>query len=133
MARALTLLLLAGGLVAPAGAAAQRTGFAFGRTGGSIRPFTVVITTDGIVRATGSAVAERTHLTRLELGNLNRMAAVGNFGTLPQMTNCSGTLPDIATTFIRVGPRTVRVRGTCVTEYRALWKALAHAVRLTNL
>ncbi|HET6945432.1 MAG TPA: hypothetical protein VFI01_08795 [Gaiellaceae bacterium] len=133
MARTLALVLAAAGVLVPTAAASQRTGFAFGRTGGNIRPFTVVITTEGRVRVSGPVAAGRMHLTRLQLGDLNRLAATGNFGTLPQMTNCSGTLPDVATTFIRVGPRTVRVHGDCVGEYRRLWKALAHAVRLMNV
>jgi hypothetical protein len=131
--RTLALVLAAAGVLVPTGVASQRTGFAFGRTGGNIRPFTVVITTDGRVRVNGPVEAGRTQLTRLQLGDLNRLAATGNFGALAQMTNCSGTLPDIATTFIRVGPRTVRVHGDCVVEYRRLWKALAHAVRLINI
>jgi hypothetical protein len=131
MIRALALVLAAAGVLVPTGAASQRTGFAFGRTGGNIRPFTVVITTEGRVQVSGPAEAGRSHLTRTQLGNLNRIAATGSFGALPGATNCTGALPDVATTFIRVGPRTVRVHGDCVRDYRILWKALAHAVRLT--
>ena len=133
MRRLLLLALVVAGLLAPAGAASQRTGFAFGRTGGNIRPFQVVITTDGHVRVSGAAATGRVQLTRLQLGDLNRIAATGSFGTLPGMTNCAGTLPDVATTFIRVGPRTVQVHGDCVAAYRRLWRALANAVRLTNV
>jgi hypothetical protein len=131
MIRAFALLLVAAGVLVPAGTASQRTGFAFGRAGGNIRPFTVVITTEGRVQVSGPAEAGRSHLTRTQLGNLNRIAATGSFGMLPGMTQCTGVLPDVATTFIRVGPRTVRVHGDCVSDYRVLWKALAHAVRLT--
>jgi hypothetical protein len=133
MLRALALALAVAAAVVPSGGATQRTGFAFGRTGGNIRPFTVVISTEGRVRVQGPVEAGRTQLTRTQLGTLNRLAATGNFGTLPQLTSCAGTLPDIATTFIRVGPRTVRVHGDCVREYRILWKALANAVRLMSI
>jgi|SRR5689334_16302510 hypothetical protein len=131
--RVLAPALAAAVVLAPAAGATQRTGFAFGRIGGNIRPFTVAIATDGRVRVNGAVQVNRIQLTRLQLGNLNRLAAIGNFGALPQMTNCTGTLPDVATTFIRVGPRTVRVHGDCVAEYRRLWTALTHAVRMTNV
>jgi hypothetical protein len=48
------------------------------------------------------------------------------------MTNCVGTLPDIATTFIRVGAKTVRVHGNCVPRFATLFTALSHAVKLNS-
>ena len=114
---------------APAGAAAQR-GFAFGRLGGNILPFTVSIGNDGSVKATGPVKVGRTHLTRLQVANLNRIAATNAFGSLPATTNCAGTLPDAAATFVRIGPRTVRVHGACVPRYRRIYDALAKAVKL---
>lgn len=129
--RRLLAVVLAAAAIAPAAGASGKTGFAFGRAGGSIRPFTVVITTDGAVRATGSAGVGRRRLTLLQLGTLNRLAATSDFGSLAPRTDCPGTLPDVALTFIRVGPRTVRVHGDCVASYRQLWNALARAVRLS--
>lgn len=126
LASAVAVLAVA---VPPAGAA-NDTGFAFGRSGGSIRPFWVVIRTDGAVHVSGPVEVRRTKLTRLQLGELNRLAALGRFGSLPPTTRCPRALPDVAATFIRVGPRTVRVHGTCVAEYQRLWRALARAVRL---
>jgi hypothetical protein len=131
MLRAAALLALGAAMLVPAAAASPRQGFAFGRSGGNIQPFRVVITTDGVVRVSGAAHVGRTKLTRLELGDLNRIAATGSFGSLPPSTNCPGTLPDIAATFIRVGPRTVHVHGNCVGSYGKLWKALVRAVRLS--
>ena len=131
MVRTLVLALLVVAVLVPAGSASQRTGFAFGRTGGNIRSFSVVIATDGRVRVSGPAAVGRRLLTRRQLGELNRIAATGSFASLPSWTSCEGTLPDVASTFIRVGPRTVRVHGDCVADYRRLWNALAHAVRLT--
>ena len=129
MQRALAAVLAAAALVPAAGASQQR-GFAFGRSGGNIRPFRVVITTDGGVTVTGAARIGRMHLTRVQLGVVNRIAATGSFGSLPRTTSCAGTLPDVATTFIRVGPRTVTVHGSCVPEFQHLWAALVHAVKL---
>jgi hypothetical protein len=40
-------------------------------------------------------------------------------------------LPDVAATFVRVGPRTVRVHGTCLAHYQRVWNALARAVKIT--
>jgi hypothetical protein len=130
MQRALAVGLAATALV-PAATASQQQGFAFGRSAGNIRPFRVVISTEGTVRLTGPVQIGRMHLTRIQLGELNRLAATGRFGTLPRTTSCPGTLPDVATTFIRVGPRTVSVHGTCLASFQHLWAALAHAVKLS--
>jgi hypothetical protein len=128
---AVSAVVLLGALAAsaPAGSAAQR-GFAFGRLGGNIVPFTVAIGNDGSVKATGPVKVGRTHLTRLQVANLNRIAATNAFGSLPAATNCAGTLPDVAGTFVRIGPRTVRVHGVCVPRYQRIYNALAKAVKL---
>ena len=130
MHRALAFALVVGALAPAAGASDQR-GFAFGRAGGSIQPFRVVVTTDGTVRATGAASVARAHLPRIQLGNLNRIAATSTFTSLPRTTACPATLPDVATSFIRVGPRTVSVHGTCVPAFKQLWAALVRAVGLS--
>ncbi len=131
MLRALAIVVATAALVQAAGASQQR-GFAFGRSGGNIQPFRVVIATDGNVQVTGAAHTGRSHLTRIQLGELNRIAAINSFGTLPSSTNCAGTLPDVAATFIRVGPRTVSVHGGCVAAYQRLWTALTHTVGLST-
>ena len=127
----LTALLLAAAIV-PAAGASSKTGFAFGQAGGNIQPFSIVVAIDGSVSATGRATVGRKHLTRLQLGELNRLAVTTGFGVLPALTLCKGSLPDFATLFVRVGPRTVRVRGGCLPAYQRLWKALANDVRLAR-
>lgn len=122
-------LVAALAVTVPAGAVAQR-GFAFGRSGGNIVPFTVSIANDGSVKTTGPVKVGRTHLTLLQVANLNRIAATNAFGALPAATNCAGTLPDIAATFVRIGPRTVRVHGACLPRYQRIYTALAKAVKL---
>ena len=72
-------------------------------------------------------------LTRVQLGELNRLAATTHFGALPLLTMCQGSLPDFATSFVRVGARTVRVRGGCIPAYQRLFKALAGNVRFGAL
>jgi hypothetical protein len=131
MRRAL-LLGVAGLALAPAAAASQQTGFAFGRSGGNIRPYTVAIAADGRVTVSGPARVGRTRLTRTQIGVLAKLASDVRFATLPRTTDCSGTLPDVAATFVRVGGRTVRVHGDCVPRYTRLWKALAGTVKLSS-
>jgi hypothetical protein len=119
------LLVVAAALVAVQAAdASPKTGFEFGRVGGSIRPFTVSIATSGAVTATGAAPTHRRLLTKRQLANLNRIAFDIDFQTLPAITACPGTLPDVAADFIRVGARTVRVHGTCLRRFDRLWAAL---------
>ena len=122
------VLLLA---LVPAAGASPPSGFAFGRLGGNIRPYTVSIAADGRVQVSGPATAGRMKLTAAQLASLNRAAADARFASLPAMANCPGTLPDIATTFIRVGPKTVRVHGNCVARYATLFTALSRAVKLS--
>ena len=117
-------------LVPAAGASPQR-GFAFGRLGGNIRPYTVSIASNGGVRVSGSATAGRMKLSAAQLATLDRAVTDAHFGAFPPMTNCPGTLPDIATTFIRFGAKTVRVHGNCVARYAKLFTALSHAVKLS--
>ena len=131
MRYALTVALFAAAF-ATAAHASPKTGFAFGQAGGNIRPFTVLIAIDGTVDVTGPVGAGRTKLTRVQLGTLNALAVTTRFGAMPPHTTCKGSLPDFATSFIRVGPRTVNVRGGCVPAYQRLWKALASAVRLSR-
>jgi hypothetical protein len=122
--------LLAAAAIVPPATASDSTGFAFGRVGGNIGPFTVVIGTDGVVHATGPVRTRKTRVPRLQLGKLNQLAVAIGFARLPKTTNCEGTLPDVAATFIRVGRETVRVHGGCVEPYQRLWTALETAARV---
>ena len=130
MFRALLLAVVAAALV-PAASASEQRGFAFGRVSGNIRTYTVSITNDGVVRARGAVEIGRMKLTLVQLAELNRVASVTRFTTLPLKTSCKGTLPDVAATFIRVAARTVRVHGNCVPPYSRLWKALSRTVKVS--
>jgi hypothetical protein len=117
-------------LASSAGAATKpKTGFAFGRSGGSIRPFTITVSTAGVVRATGAAPHHRTKLSKLQLAMLNRVAFEVDFEHLPVVTACPKTLPDVAAQFIRVGNRLIRVHGRCIAGFNRLWTALGKATR----
>jgi hypothetical protein len=105
-----------------------KTGFAYGRTGGNIIPFTVKIATTRAVTATGAAPAHVDTITKERLAELNRVAFVVDFSKLPASTLCKNALPDVAAQFIRVGARTVHVHGSCVPRFNRLWTALNRAV-----
>jgi hypothetical protein len=123
------VLLLAAALPSAAGASAKR-GFAFGRTGGNILPFTVSISNDGRVHVSGPVEVMRTRLTRIDVANLNRVVATNGFERLHAMNECPDALPDVAATFVRVGPLRVQVHGTCLARYQHVYNARARAVRL---
>ena len=117
-------------LAVPATGAVQPTGFAFGRLGGNIRPYTVTIANSGAVHISGAVAVGRKRVTAVQLAALNRVATETSFTMLPATTSCSGSLPDIAATFVRVGARTVRVHGGCVPRYQRMLKALQASVRI---
>lgn len=129
-----TIPLLAFGvtllLAADAPAAPQRFGFAFGRAVGSVRPYTVRIANNGAVTVDGPVVVGRTLLAPAQIGRLNLTAVEVRFDRLPRARSCARALPNVEYTFIRVGARVVRVRGTCVPGYTRLWNSLVRAVRL---
>jgi len=116
--------------VLPDAGATSQTGFAFGRLGGNIRPYSVAISNSGVVHTWGAVSVGRIDVEPLQLAMLNRVATETRFTMLPTTTNCRNTLPDVATTYIRVGPRTVRVHGSCSVRYQRLLRALKASVRL---
>jgi hypothetical protein len=131
MLRVGAIIALAAAFAVPAGGATTSASFAFGRQGGNIIPFTVAIAVDGRVHITGYVHAGRTKLTTAQLAALALLARQVHFTTLPALTMCPNTLPDVATTFVRVGARTVRVHGGCVARVTRLWNALRVAVQTT--
>jgi hypothetical protein len=107
--RWLTLLaVLALGFAACGSSDVKGAAIKFGRTGGSIRPQRfdlevngmnppVVLSLDRQVRAVWSGLDSR---------------------------QCTGTLPDVATEYIRFEGRTVRVHGNCESAFTRLWNTL---------
>ena len=131
MLRAFLVLGLVGAALASGATASTQAGFALGRTGGNIRPFTVAIAADGSVSVSGPVQVGRAKLTPAQLAALKKIAADAHFATLPKTTSCAGTLPDVASAFVRVGARTVRVHGDCVARYLRVEKSLRAAVKLS--
>jgi hypothetical protein len=131
MRRAVSLIALLGlAGILPAADAAEPTGFAFGRSGGNIRPYHVTIANSGVVRTYGTVKVGRKLLVPVQLASLNRVATETRFTELPTTTNCRGTLPDVAGMYIRVGARTVHVHGVCSARFQRLLRALETSVRL---
>src|SRR5580765_1462773 len=104
----------------PAGGAAQTSPlFQFGRTGGTIEPFTVAINTDGTLSVSGDVrlAKPNTRLSHTRLATLLRYARTQHFWSLPGRTACRGSLPDFAGFFVTIHTasksRTVTVRGAC--------------------
>jgi hypothetical protein len=124
------LALLAGGSPATA---SSSPAISFGRSGGNIPRYTISITRDGRVTATGIAVG-RHRLSRTTVDNLLRLSATIHFFRLSTATRCPQTLPDFASDWIHVyrngHERLVRVRGDCVTGFTRLYRALTRAVAL---
>lgn len=115
-------------LLAVAALLPAQHGFEFGRTGGNIRPFTVTVSKTGVVRTAGAAPAHLAVVSKHQLTVLAGIALTVRFSTLPAVTACPNTLPDIAAEFIRVEGRTVRVHGACLKGFNRLWTALNRAV-----
>jgi hypothetical protein len=126
MIRALLAASFAAALLAAP--ALSATGYAFGRAGGNIRPFTVTVTAGGAVRASGPVTVGRTQLTAAQLASVAKAAQAVDFSA--RQVLCPHTLPDIAATFVQAGARKLTVHGSCDLPYAKLWNALVAVVKL---
>jgi hypothetical protein len=135
MKRALFLAILATALVVVPAALTTtppKTSYAFGRSGGNIRPQTTTITSAGVVHIAGAPDRHVSVAKRTELRALVRSV---KFFSLPTYTNCPGAHPDVAARFVKVTlgtqVRTVTVHGSCVPRFQKLATALNRAAGLT--
>lgn len=134
MRRLLPVAIAAVALAVPAAGSAHSvaTTYAFGRAGGNILPFRVVIAGDGAVTVTGPARPAKTRVAARDLVRIAVVVRTQRFLSLPRSTTCSGTLPDFAALYVMVrshdGSRTVRVRGSCSPRFSKVYAALAAAV-----
>jgi hypothetical protein len=126
-ALALSTVLLA--FLSGGAAPAQHDTFAFGRTGGNIRPYTVAISTRGVVTSTGPVQPAHGTVPAATLRRLERLVTTTRFFALPALTLCAGSLPDFAASFVTVKAgahhRRVVVRGSCSPRFTKLYEALA--------
>jgi hypothetical protein len=115
-------------------AASAAPTFTFGRKGGNIVPYTVTIDPTGRITATGTQVSVH-QVAPAALDDLLALADSSGFFSLPELTSCPGTLPDIAALEIHVtaGSRdhTASVHGGCVAGFASLYAALSKVVGLT--
>lgn len=121
----MAVLLAALALASPAGP------YAFGRESGNIVPFTITISQSGAVHVIGPVKAGRKQLTASQLAAVASAVTTARFATLPATTTCPGTLPDIASTWVKAGSHRVQVHGACSSRFTRVWNALASAVRLS--
>lgn len=113
MRRALAVPLLALGLAACGSSSATKPAdIAFGRSGGNIAPLRVVVAANG--KLGSSKVLSLDRQVRAVFGGL-------------KSRRCPGTLPDVATEYIRFEGRTVRVHGSCEPAFTRLWNRLLAA------
>jgi hypothetical protein len=100
---------------------------AFGQTGGNILPFTVTIGAHGAVTAS-ARIRAKPRIDAATQARLERLAKLVRFAALPARTACTGTLPDIASGWIRMDGRTAQVHGGCSPRFSLRYKALLAAV-----
>jgi len=130
MAR-IAVAVLALALGAQAAHASSAPVFAFGRSGGNILPFTVVISSTGRISARGPVDPSRTRVSPRTLASLLPLARREGFFGMPPTTICPGTLPDFASFFVAVttsrGTKRVSVGGTCNRRFSELYAKLSAA------
>jgi hypothetical protein len=130
---AAALFVLSGG-----GAAKVRSGtarFEFGRTGGNIAPFKVVINPDGTISRSGPVRLAHPK-TRARSAQLLHFAQSQGFWSLPGRTSCQGFFPDAASRFVTIHTPTrthrVTVRGQCSPRFARIYLELASAATVTT-
>lgn len=123
----LFLAVLAVSAAAACGASAGgRTPIVFGTTGGNLIGYHVTIQPNGSVRVRGRGWKYRKQIRPAQVRQLRREIRHAHLAT----TVCAGSLPDFASKFVRVGGRTVQVRGGCEPRFQRVFRALVSAVAL---
>jgi hypothetical protein len=100
--------------------------FVFGREGGNVVPLRAQIYASGRVVVNGRPGRR---LTRAKVTALRRYAAAQGFAKIPRRIECPGTLPDVATLYVKVGAaRTAFEHGSCNRRFERVYAVLAKAV-----
>jgi hypothetical protein len=123
------LAVLAFGLAACGGSGAQKNvKITFGRSGGTILPYSVTIAPDGAVTATG-ANPPSGKLTSAQAAELSARVR----SDLPGLKSesCPGTFPDESAMFVTALGKTVTVRGTCEPGFTKLLSSFAKTLGVT--
>lgn len=113
--------------VAACGASASgRTPIVFGVAGGNVIPYRLTIQPNGSVRLRGRGWKFRKQIRPAQVRRLRGEIQHAHLAT----STCTGSLPDFATRFIRVGDRRYAVRGECEVPFNHVFHDLETAVRL---
>jgi hypothetical protein len=94
----------------------------FGITGGNIAPYRISIQPNGSARGRGRTVLAQISPARVRA--LRREIQQAHLSS----RRCAGVLPDVASRYIRIGDRTITVRGGCETRFNQVWNDLVRAV-----
>jgi hypothetical protein len=107
-----------------------------GATGGNMVPWSVTIAGDGAITGNGWNKPKYAQLNdpKDALPALYKLADTENFWSMPSFTNCSGTLPDIASLYLEInsstGTRRVTVHGGCKANFNQMLAVIEDAVGL---
>jgi hypothetical protein len=126
--KTLAALLALAACLGASGASAATQGFAFGRSGGNIRPLEARISVSGRVVVDNES---RGLLSGARLRALRAVVSQERFIALPARIVCKGVLPDIATRHISAAGKSVSVHGGCSARFNRVYDALAHAAGIT--
>jgi hypothetical protein len=121
----LLLAVFAAAAVAACANAGGRTPIVFGLTGGNAISYHVTIQPNGSVRAS-KGWRVRNQIPPRQVRSLRREIQNAHLAT----RMCAGTLPDFATSFIRLGARTVKLHGECEARFSRVYGDLEAAVKL---
>jgi hypothetical protein len=124
------ILLIAVGFLAACGSSASTPAarvlpITFGTEGGNIAPFTIEISRSGAIVESSGTLA----LTKKHVASAVMLAVQQGFAAV-RTRQCAGTLPDVASRFIKVGARQKTVHGGCDAGFDQLWGKLTSAVGL---
>jgi len=111
--------------------------FTFGIQGGNLRPWSVTISDDGSIAATGSIKhAQKLDDPKNTLNGLLKLADAESFFALPKNLRCSGVLPDIAARWIMIkangDTKQVSVHGACNAAFSQVYAVLMAAGGVTT-
>ena len=126
--KALAVVLTLAAFIAASGAGAATQGFAFGRSGGNIRPL------EARISATGRVVVDnerRGLLSSARIGALRSLLERERFTALPTRILCRGVLPDIATRHVSAAGKSVSVQGGCSVRFNRVYASLARAAGIS--
>jgi hypothetical protein len=120
--KASVLAAIAAALTACGSSTEARTApIVFGVTGGNIAPYHASIQPNGGVQGAGHR--------QIPPARVRRLRHEIEQAHLTSRT-CTGSLPDVASRYIRVGRRAVTVHGGCEASFQRVWSDLAQAVGL---